>query len=63
MEYPNGWTCELVVVKLELYLTGSLPLDDSLSVAEHLEACPGCAHSLVLRRLTVRRTEQGSRRG
>ena len=64
MEYPHGWTCELVVVKLELYLLGSLPLDDALAVAEHVEACAECAHDLVLRRLTVRRPAgDGSRRG
>ena len=47
MEYPPGWTCELVVVKLELYLVGSLSWAESLAVAEHLEACSDCPHRLV----------------
>jgi len=49
MEYPTGWTCEVVVVKLELYLGDSLSRGESLAVAEHLEACAGCAQLLVVR--------------
>jgi hypothetical protein len=49
VEYPTGWTCELVVVKLELYLHDTLSRDESLAVAEHLEACAGCIHLLVVR--------------
>lgn len=48
MEYPPGWTCELILVRLELYLLGTLPRVEALAVAEHVEACPGCAHRLAL---------------
>jgi len=47
-EYPRGWTCELVVIRFERYLTGALPLGESLALAEHLEACLVCAQRLVL---------------
>jgi hypothetical protein len=50
VEYPLGWTCELTLVKLEYYLLGSLSHGESLSIAEHLEACSYCAQLLVLRR-------------
>ena len=50
MEYPIGWNCELVIVRLELYLGARLPLDDALAIAEHLEACVECAQQLALRR-------------
>jgi hypothetical protein len=48
MEYPIGWTCELVVVRLELYLRARLPLEDALAIAEHLEACVECAVHLAV---------------
>jgi Putative zinc-finger len=48
MEYPSGWTCELVTVKIEYYLLGSLPLGEALAVAEHIEACAECSETLVL---------------
>jgi anti-sigma factor RsiW len=48
MEYPSGWTCELVTMKIEYYLIGSLPLSEALAVAEHIEACAVCAETLVL---------------
>jgi hypothetical protein len=47
-EYPPGWTCQLVIIRLERYLTGALPRGDALALAEHLEACVGCAQRLVL---------------
>jgi anti-sigma factor RsiW len=47
-EYPAGWTCELVVVRFERYLLGTLPRGEALAVAEHLEACLVCAQRLVL---------------
>jgi anti-sigma factor RsiW len=47
-EYPAGWTCELVLVRLERYRTGTLPLLEALALAEHLEACMECAQRLVL---------------
>ncbi|MFL5448329.1 MAG: hypothetical protein ACJ8A6_00950 [Gemmatimonadales bacterium] len=52
MEYPPGWTCEKTVVQLEYYFVSRLELSAALAVAEHLEACPGCAQQLVLLRMT-----------
>ncbi len=64
MEYPPGWTCELIVLRLEYYLVGTLPLVEALAVAEHVEACAGCAQFLVLRRATVGGPgTEGRRRG
>ena len=48
MEYPAGWTCEVVVVRLEAYLLGTLLWADALALAEHIEACVSCAQLLVL---------------
>jgi len=48
VEYPLGWPCELILVRLELYLLGTLPRIEALAVAEHVEACHDCAHRLVL---------------
>lgn len=53
MDHPRGWTCELIVTRLELYLLGKLPRGEALAVGEHVEACDGCAHRLVLSRLAV----------
>ena len=47
-EYPAGWPCEVVILRLERYRLGTLPLDDLLAIAEHLEACVLCAQLLVL---------------
>ena len=52
MEHPPGWTCEKTLVQFEYYVVGRLELADALAVAEHLEACPGCTHQLVLLRMT-----------
>jgi anti-sigma factor ChrR (cupin superfamily) len=41
-EHPPGWTCEVVVVRLERYRLGTLPWGESLAIAEHLEACVLC---------------------
>jgi hypothetical protein len=54
VEYPPGWTCQKTVVQFALYFEDRLVRSDALSVAEHLEACPGCAHQLVLFRMTIR---------
>jgi anti-sigma factor RsiW len=59
VEYPSGWTCERITLKLEFYLLSRLPQGEALAVAEHVEACTGCAHRLVLLMPPV----QGSRRG
>jgi hypothetical protein len=47
VNYPNGWTCEVVLLRLELYVRRTLPRDGALAVAEHLEACPGCVERLL----------------
>lgn len=49
MEYPPGWTCEVIVLRLEHYVLATISLDGALAVAEHLEACEACAHRLALR--------------
>jgi hypothetical protein len=46
MEYPSGWTCEVVLLRLEFYLAGTLSYADMLALAEHVEACAECAHRL-----------------
>jgi hypothetical protein len=48
MEYPPGWTCEVVTLRLEFYILNTLPRGDALAIAEHVEACNPCAHHLVL---------------
>ena len=48
VEYPSGWTCERITLKLEFYLLSKLSRGESLAVAEHVEACPECAEELVL---------------
>jgi hypothetical protein len=53
LDYPPGWTCERTLLRLEYYLLLRLPLVESLAVAEHLEACDGCAQRLVLYRVTI----------
>jgi hypothetical protein len=50
VEHPRGWTCEVTVVKLEFYLLGTLTRAEALAVADHMEACPGCAQRLELDR-------------
>ena len=39
-------------MQIEYYLVSGLELAQALAIAEHLEACPGCAHQLVLVRMT-----------
>jgi hypothetical protein len=45
-DYPSGWTCEVVILHLKRYRLGTLPLADSLAIAEHLEACVLCYQRL-----------------
>ncbi len=45
--YPPGWSCELIAIRLELYLGNALPHLDALAVAEHLEMCTRCAALLA----------------
>jgi anti-sigma factor RsiW len=58
MEYPPGWTCEIVTLRLEYYLLDTLPRLEALAIAEHLEACERCPH-----RLALLRPAAGERRG
>jgi hypothetical protein len=58
MEYPPGWTCERTVLQFELYWVRQLRLEDSLALAEHLEACPECYQQLVLYRMEYRRSRR-----
>jgi anti-sigma factor RsiW len=51
--YPSGWSCERILLRLEYYLLGTLSLEESLAVAEHLEACEECPQHLVLYRWTL----------
>jgi len=53
MEYPPGWTCDVVVLKLEVYILDTLPRADALAVAEHLEACHECVEQVWHVRVTV----------
>jgi hypothetical protein len=53
MDYPPGWTCERTAVRFEHYLLTTLRLGDALAIAEHLEACDGCAQRLMVYRLTL----------
>jgi anti-sigma factor RsiW len=45
--YPAGWTCDLIVVRLERYLLGTLAWTEALAVAEHIEACMWCAERIA----------------
>lgn len=47
-EYPPGWTCELIVLRLQRYVLTTLPLGEALAVAEHIEACVVCAQRLAV---------------
>lgn len=47
-EFPPGWTCEITILRYERYLLATLPLGESLALAEHIEACVSCAQRLVL---------------
>ena len=53
LDYPAGWTCERTALQFEQYLLSTLQVADALAVAEHLEACDGCAQRLVLYRVTI----------
>jgi hypothetical protein len=59
MNYPASWTCERTGLHLERYLLSTLVLAESLAVAEHLEACEGCVHRLVLYRMTLSAQPRG----
>ena len=59
MDYPAGWTCERTALRFDWYLLRTLALIDALAVAEHLEACEGCAQRLVIFRLTLAEHPRG----
>lgn len=61
MEYPVGWTCELVALRFEWYLVDTLPRGEALAVAEHLEACSECAQRLTMVSVRVARIASGMR--
>lgn len=48
MDFPPGWTCEVVTLRMERYLAMRLPLSEALAVAEHVEACLSCAQRITL---------------
>jgi hypothetical protein len=50
-EYPAGYTCEYVALRLDRYVAGFLFRAEALAVAEHLEACAWCIERLVLLRV------------
>ncbi len=45
--YPPGWTCELIMLRLERYVVSTLPRGEVIAVAEHLEACVWCSQRLA----------------
>jgi hypothetical protein len=53
MDFPAGWTCERTTRQFESYLLSRLALLESLAVAEHLEACEECSHSIVIYRMML----------
>ena len=59
-EFPFGWTCEITLLRFERYLMATLPLPESLAVAEHIEACVSCAQGLML---VARRRRRPAHRG
>ena len=59
LDYPAGWTCERTRISFEHYLLSALLLREALAVAEHLEACEGCAQLLVLYRQTILERPRG----
>jgi hypothetical protein len=63
VEYPLSWTCELIALRFEAYLLGTLPRGEALAVAEHVEACIGCAQHLALSRPAGAGSTGAARRG
>jgi hypothetical protein len=59
VNYPAGWTCERTGREFQAYLLCTLALLEALAVAEHLEACQGCAHSIVIYRATLAQRRGG----
>jgi hypothetical protein len=59
MDYPAGWTCQRTALQFESYLLKTLGWIDSLAIAEHLEACEGCAQRIVIFRVTIAEHPRG----
>lgn len=59
IDHPSGWTCERTLLQLEYYLSRTLPMVETLAIAEHVEACAGCAQRLVLYRMRLDRVPRG----
>jgi len=59
VDFPTGWTCERTTRCFESYLLSTLTLVESLAVAEHLEACEGCAQCIVIYRATLAERRRG----
>ena len=49
-EYPAGYTCDVIALRLDRYVMGTLARADALAVAEHLEACAWCEERFALLR-------------
>jgi hypothetical protein len=47
LEYPPGWTCQRITLRIERYVLNTLPRDEALAMAAHFEACAWCAERLV----------------
>jgi hypothetical protein len=60
-EFPSGCTCEFTIIRFERYLLATLPLGESLIIAEHIEACVPCAQLLELFELSPERPAHGGR--
>jgi len=51
--YPLGWECTAVSLRLERYLSGDLPRAELLAVAAHLEVCELCLERVMAYRVAV----------
>ena len=54
-EYPSGWTCAEISLRLERHVDRTLSREESLAVAEHVEACAWCAQVLEALRAALAR--------
>jgi predicted anti-sigma-YlaC factor YlaD len=58
-EYPAGYTCEVIALRLDRYIAGTLARLDAIAVAEHLEACAWCMERLMLLSVGIGNHESG----
>jgi hypothetical protein len=47
-DYPPGWTCEVVLHRLDRYVAAQLPRAELLAISEHIEACALCMERVML---------------